>query len=151
MPFQQNRTENFEVLTLNAELIANSYLAALEEANLDKVLALFSENAMVISPLYGPRRATEFYPELFEDTSSSKLTLKGVMQGKTTSGETELISIWFHFDWTLADNQPAPFDVVDVLEVDPKSGLISTLHIVYDTFNIRGKFDDSRAAANKPS
>lgn len=129
---------------MNANTIANKYLEALEEANIEKVLSLFTPDALVSSPLYGERKAADFYPELFEDTSSSKLTLKGVMEGKSTRDCTDLISIWLYFDWTLANGEPAPFNVVDVLEVDKGSRLITKLNIVYDTFNIRSSFNLSK-------
>lgn len=129
---------------MNANTIANKYLEALEEANIEKVLSLFTPDALVSSPLYGESKAADFYPELFEDTSSSKLTLKGVMEGKSTCDCTYLISIWFYFDWTLANGEPAPFNVVDVLEVDKGSRLITKLNIVYDTSSIRSSFNLSK-------
>ena len=129
---------------MSPQEIAKCYLQALEEASTTKVLALFTESGCVNSPLYGEKSAAEFYPELFKDTSTSKLTLKGVMEGSSVSAETKLISIWFHFDWVLADGEPAPFDVVDVLEICSSTGLISKLHIVYDTYPIRGAFMASK-------
>lgn len=130
---------------MNAHLIATRYLEALEEADIEKTLSLFTPQASIISPLYGEKKASEFYPELFEDTSNSRLVLKGVMEGQSATNDTKLISIWFHFDWTLANGQPAPFDVVDVLELNKENGLIEKLHIVYDTFPIRSSFDQSKS------
>ncbi|EOT1824008.1 nuclear transport factor 2 family protein [Vibrio vulnificus] len=129
---------------MNANTIANKYLDALEKADIEKVLSLFTPDATVSSPLYGECKATDFYPELFGDTRSSKITLNGVMEGKSTRECTDLISIWFDFDWTLANGEPAPFNVVDVLEVDKDSRLITKLNIVYDTFNIRRSFNLSK-------
>ena len=133
---------------MKADTIANNYLEALEEANLEKVLSLFTPDAVVNSPLYGDRKASDFYPELFEDTSDSKLTLKGVMEGSSTQSGIDLISIWFYFDWTLANGEPAPFDVVDVLEVDQDSRLITKINIIYDTVNIRSAFNLSKEQAS---
>ena len=76
--------------------------------NVEHVLSLFTQDALVNSPLYGDRKASEFYPELFQDTANSRLTLKGVMDGNATDG-TKLVSIWFYFDWTLANGEPALF------------------------------------------
>lgn len=44
-----------------AELVS-AYLSSLERADAEAVLELFAPGAMVHSPLYGPRPATEFYP-----------------------------------------------------------------------------------------
>ena len=45
--------------------LADAYLAALEAADEARVLALFTGDAIVHSPLYGPVPAAEFYPALF--------------------------------------------------------------------------------------
>ena len=121
-----------------AELVS-AYLAALERGDAAGVLELFAPGAMVRSPLYGPQLATEFYPKLFADTSSSRLTLLGLMEGRTQHG-TALISFWFHFDWRLPSGVAAPFDVVDLAELD-EDGRIATLRIVYDTVDVRPAFE----------
>lgn len=98
------------------DLLVERYLAALEAADLDAVLALFAPDATVVSPLYGTQPARAFYPVLFADTAESRLTLKATMRGTRDGGE--LVSFWFDFDWTLASGEPAPFSVVDVAELD---------------------------------
>jgi hypothetical protein len=126
--------------------LADAYLAALEAADVARVLALFADNAVVHSPLYGPVPAAEFYPALFSDTSRASLTLRGVTSGTSTAGAS-LVGLWFHFAWRLGDGRDAPFDVVDMLELDP-DGLITSLHILYDTVEVRPAFE---AAAGDPS
>jgi ketosteroid isomerase-like protein len=123
------------------DLLVERYLAALEAADLDAVLALFAPDATVVSPLYGTVPARAFYPVLFADTAESRLTLKATMRG--TRDGRELVSFWFDFDWTLASGEPAPFSVVDVAELDD-TGRIERLTIVYDTAPIRGAFDRQR-------
>jgi hypothetical protein len=119
--------------------LARSYLDALEHTDLTAMLSLFADGAAVHSPLYGPVPASDFYPALFADTAQSHLTLRGVTQGSTPGG-APLVTIWFHFDWQLPSGRHAPFDAVDVLELDP-SGRITALHIVYDTAAIRLVFE----------
>ncbi|MFK0202422.1 nuclear transport factor 2 family protein [Streptomyces lavendulae] len=121
-----------------AELVS-AYLDALERADVEAVLRLFAPDAMVHSPLYGPKPATEFYPELFADTSRSHLTLLAVMEGRNQQG-TQLVSFWFHFDWRLPSGVAAPFDVVDLAELS-QDGRIAELRIVYDTVNVRPVFE----------
>ena len=119
--------------------LAEAYLGALGRADLTAMLSLFKNEAVVHSPLYGPVPAAEFFPALFSDTAESRLTLRGVMQGAAADG-TLLVSIWFHFDWQLPSGQRAPFDVVDVLELD-SDGRIAALRIIYDTAEIRPIFE----------
>jgi hypothetical protein len=128
---------------MTAAELAGAYLGALGHADLTAILSLFSEDAVVHSPLYGPVPAAEFFPALFRDTAESRLTLRGVMQGTAADG-APLVSIWFHFDWQLPSGQRAPFDVVDVLELDP-GGRIAALRIVYDTADIRPIFEQETA------
>lgn len=124
---------------MNATDLVSAYLAGLEAADTEGVLALFAPGATVYSPLYGPRPATEFYPELFADTSGSQLTLLGVMEGRSREGAA-LISFWFHFDWRLPSGAAAPFDVVDLAEL-ADDGRIAALRIVYDTVDVRPVFE----------
>jgi hypothetical protein len=78
--------------------LAEACLDALGRADLTMMLSLFSDGALVHSPLYGAVPASEFFPSLFGDTAESRLTLRGVTQGEDAGG-TPLVSIWSHFDW----------------------------------------------------
>jgi ketosteroid isomerase-like protein len=128
--------------------LAEAYLDALARADLAAMLALFSEDALVHSPLYGPTPARQFYPALFGDTSQSLLTLLGVTHGARADG-TPLVSIWFHFDWRLPSGRAAPFDVVDVLELSA-DGRVASLHIVYDTADVRPAFEQDTGKLSWP-
>ena len=121
------------------EDLVKTYLDALHRADLDAILGLFAPGAVVHSPLYGPTPAPDFYRALFIDTSSAELTSKGVAEGRTSKG-TPLVTFWFHFDWRLPSGVAAPFDVVDVAELD-SDGRITTLSIVYDTVDVRPVFE----------
>ncbi len=59
-----------------AEIVA-SYLAALERADLDGVLKLFTPDAVVHSPLHGQLPAAQFYPALFADTGAVPPDVEG--------------------------------------------------------------------------
>jgi SnoaL-like domain len=124
---------------MTAQELTDAYLGALGRADLTAMPGLFSETAVVHSPLYGPVPAREFFPLLFGDTAESRLTLRGVTDGTAADG-TPLVSIWFHFDWQLPGGRRVPFDVVDVLELD-NDGHIAALRIVYDTAGVRPVFE----------
>lgn len=119
--------------------LAERYLAALGSSDVPRMLALFTPDAVVHSPLYGDVPAREFYPQLFADTGAAELTLLGTMRGDSADGRP-LVSFLFHFDWTLPNGTPAPFDVVDVAELDD-AGLITGIRIIYDTVTVRPAFE----------
>lgn len=119
--------------------IVDIYLNALGGGDVEAMLALFAGDAVVHSPLYGSLPATEFYPALFADTASATLTLLGTMRGTSVEGRA-LLSFMFHFDWVLPNGSAAPFDVVDVAELDD-DGLISGIRIIYDTVDVRPAFE----------
>ncbi len=124
---------------MTPEQIAKTYLGALERSDLQTILDLYTKDGIVHSPLYGPRRAADFYTALFKDTGRAKIGLKGVTEGKQVDGRP-LITIWFQFKWTLPSGQPAHFECVDVLEVD-NTGHIAALHIIYDTVSARPAYE----------
>jgi hypothetical protein len=123
----------------SADGLVTTYLRALTTADAALAVSLFADDGVVHSPLYGPRPPRDFYRELFADTSQANLTLKSVMSGVDTTGQTT-VSFWFHFDWRLPSGAAAPFDVVDVATLGPH-GLIAELHIIYDTVDVRPSFE----------
>ena len=62
------------------EAAVETYLSAVREADVERVLSLFAPDAVVHSPLYGVMAPTEFYPTLFADTSEANLELRSVMR-----------------------------------------------------------------------
>ncbi|WP_249998573.1 nuclear transport factor 2 family protein [Actinoplanes sp. M2I2] len=122
----------------SAELV-DTYLRALETGDVGLAVGLFAPDNVVQSPLYGPLPAELFYPRLFADTGSAVLTLRSVMRGADRNGAA-VVSFWFHFDWRLPDGTPAPFEVVDVAELD-EDGRIVRLSLIYDTVDVRPAFE----------
>lgn len=131
---------------MNRDELVATYLRALASADADLAIALFSDDAVVHSPLYGPIAPKVFYPALFADTSASNLRLIGTMRGQDVDGAA-LLSFFFHFDWRLPSGRPAPFDVVDVARLT-SDGLINRLHIVYDTVSVRPAFEAETGRAS---
>ena len=129
---------------MTGRALASDYLSAIERGDLDAILALFRPGATVHSPLYGPLPAAEFYPRLLADTGRSELHLRGV----TSDGP--LVSIWFRFDWTLPSGSAADFECVDMLELD-EDGLITALHIFYDTATNRQAFERETGGSWQPA
>jgi len=124
---------------MTPDQLARTYLDALGQGDLDAMLSLFTADGQVHSPLYGPKPAASFFPELFGATSESNLTLQGVAEGRTETG-APLVTLWFRYDWLMAGGARTEFDVVDVLELAP-DGRIATLRIIYDTVLARPLLD----------
>lgn len=118
------------------EQIINSYLRHLEDGNYRALLELFSEKALVSSPLYGERLATDFYRALMEDTRASQLTLLAIF----TNEEKGIAAANFIYKWTLAGGALVSFDCVDIFEFDERRK-IKRLKIVYDTAATRPAFE----------
>ena len=119
--------------------LVQTYLSALEAADVELVVGLFADGGVVHSPLYGVQPAEDFYPALFADTSQATLALKCVLHGTDQAGRPT-VAFWFRFDWRLPSGAAAPFDVVDVATLD-EAGKITELHIVYDTVDVRPVFE----------
>ena len=107
--------------------ICESYISALETGNQSSILSLFSEKAVVESPIYGTMDAISFYRELGEDTSQSRLKIQGIFEEK----ESKRAALYFTYHWTMSSGNEVTFDVVDILEID-EEGKIKKLIIIYD-------------------
>ena len=110
------------------EKIARRYLHLLSDGDTEKIIALFSKNGIVNSPLYGKKRADEFYDLLGIATISSALAFKKIFRS-TNSIE---IALYFEYTWTVKSGKTVVFDVVDIIKFDHENK-IQELTIVYDT------------------
>ncbi|MEE4001838.1 nuclear transport factor 2 family protein [Tenacibaculum sp. FZY0031] len=113
---------------MNKNEIAKKYLEHLEKGNIEKVIDLFSNNGFVESPIYGIKKADEFYRTLNNDTSNSELFLKGIFE----QNESNTLALYFTYKWTLKNNEKVEFDVVDIIEFNSENK-ITKLKIIYDT------------------
>jgi len=112
--------------------IAKQYIAYLQDANTTKIIDLFSDKGIVDSPLYGLRKASDFYNVLANDTSNSELSIKGIFE----DNDLHQIALYFTYTWTLKNNETVRFDVVDIIEFNTDDK-ISKLTIIYDTIVAR--------------
>jgi len=117
---------------MNKKDIAKEYINHLEKGSINQVIKLFNQNGIVDSPLYGIKKAADFYKELNDDTTNSKLTLLGVFE----EDDSNKIALYFTYKWTLKNNETVEFDVVDIIEFDNQNK-INKLKIIYDTVNAR--------------
>lgn len=108
--------------------IAQLYIEYLTIGNIEKVVDLFAQNGKVYSPIYGEKRADEFYETLFSDTNNSELMVKGVFE----DSDTGHLALYFEYKWTVKSGKVVDFDVVDILEFDAHNKIVA-LKIIYDT------------------
>ena len=130
---------------MNKEL-CNHYLNALNEGSLDKVLALFTEDAVVHSPLYGEMPADAFYRDLFSDTRQSETQLLNVFDAADNG---KALALQFHYRWTLQSGEVVSFEVVDVFELADNRDRFTRLTIIYDTWRIRQPHAESQRSADQ--
>ena len=119
--------------------VINLYFSGLENASYEDIVKLFSENAIVHSPLSGQVEAVTFYKELFAVTSNSKITLKNIF---ISPDNPKVAAAHFLYDWTLQDGTPATFECVDIFEFSSDSDQVMKLTIIYDTFHTRKAFEE---------
>ena len=113
--------------------ICTQYIELLEKGEIEQLLSLFNKDGMVDSPIYGKRKAADFYHDLTNDTSNSQLKLLGIFE----ENESNQVALYFNYQWTLKNNEIVNFDVVDIIEFDAQNK-ISKLKIIYDTVVARG-------------
>ena len=137
---------------MTPENLIQEYLSALEKSDVNKIFQLFKEDAIVVSPLYGEIKASHFYPELFEDTLASKITLKDIYYSSSVKNR---IAAHFVYDWKMRNESYVAFECMDVFELDKHSEKIEKLTIIYDSRQTRDEFDNLKSSGKlvgkKPS
>jgi len=124
---------------MTKEEVAQQYLRHLEKGDVDKIISLFTNDAVVISPLYGEQTAKNFYTALQEDTSNSQLKYDGLFIEK----DTNRMSLLFEYRWELKNGKIVTFKVVDIIEVNTENK-IKKLTIIYDTIHSRKAIEGLR-------
>jgi len=114
---------------MNSQQLTETYLQKLAEGDLDGVLALFSPDAIVHSPLYGSLPASEFYPKLAGDTRASHLSFTDLFH---SSQDAQTVALRFTYRWDLANGQQKTFDCIDIFRLNDQHQ-ITELTIIYDT------------------
>ncbi len=104
------------------------YLQLLAKADYEALMELFSAEAVVYSPVYGEKLASDFYRELFEDTTASILRFQEGFVNEASNSS----SLYFTYTWKMANGETYTFDCVDIFQFD-ESQKITSLRIIYDS------------------
>ncbi len=111
--------------------IMTAYLDAFSAGNLDGILALFSEEALVHSPTTGAVKARDFYPGLLEKSKGTRFTLKKTFTGNNPNEA----AILFDYNKALPDGSTKTFDCIDIFEFN-NDNKIKEIRIIFDTKNL---------------
>ncbi|OJJ15719.1 hypothetical protein BKI52_37345 [marine bacterium AO1-C] len=112
--------------------VAKKYIDYLAQGNMEEVIALFTNDGQVHSPIYGVKPASQFYTDLSNDTLSSKLTINGIFE----ESQANRLALYFTYQWTLKSGKIVEFEVVDIITFN-ETNQITTLKIIYDTYITR--------------
>ncbi len=118
------------------------YVAALESADLERMLSLFTTEARVTSPLAGTHDAQAFYKGLFESTGTSRIRLLETVE------DTRSAAAHLEYDWTLANGKRTRFECMDLFHFDD-DGRIRALKIFYDPSEIRSDYNKVSGAESR--
>ncbi|WP_086823319.1 nuclear transport factor 2 family protein [Allokutzneria sp. NRRL B-24872] len=118
---------------LRARATVERYLELLAAADVDGVIALFTSDGTVVSPLYGTLPASRFYPKLVADTQRSEIEQQDLY---VSVRDPRRVAVEFRYGWTMSDGTRTSFDCVDTIELDDV-GRIVQLRIIYDTHPLR--------------
>ncbi|MEP7110405.1 MAG: nuclear transport factor 2 family protein [Ferruginibacter sp.] len=117
--------------------IIQQYLDGLESGNPEKILQLFSDDAIIHSPLYGDSLAKAFFKRLFSDTYQSEITLLNIFN---SLDKPDLYAAHFRYQWILKSGAITLFECIDVFQFN-EQGKIKEMTIIYDTHNSRTMFE----------
>jgi hypothetical protein len=123
---------------MTIQITIKNYLKGLEKGNYDNIIKLFTDKAVVYSPLYGKMSAKKFYKDLFSVTNKSKITLLNILKSVNNK---DIGAGHFRYDWVLKDKTPTSFECVDIFKFDNTHKRIKELTIIYDTSKARPKWE----------
>lgn len=118
------------------------YFERLSASDIAGIIALFEEDAHVVSPFLGKMRAADFFEKLGKASNASKLTVFDVLLGENGNSA----AAHFEYDWTLRSGGQVVFQGVDYFTFSA-GGLFSSMSIFYDTHPVRGDVGDKYALA----
>lgn len=124
----------------NAPAMVKRYFELLTASDIDGILALFEDDAIVNSPFLGTMRASEFFRKLESASTANRLTVFDVLLGEGGNSA----AAHFEYDWTLKSGDKIVFQGVDYFRFGP-SGRFASMSIFYDTHPVREDVGDKYA------
>ena len=128
----------------SAEQIAyvRRYFELMSASDIDGIIALFEDDAYVVSPFLGKMNASDFFKKLGNASQSSKLTVNDVLLGENGNSA----AAHFEYDWVLMSGEQIIFQGVDYFTFSA-NGRFASMSIFYDTHPVREDVGDKYASA----
>lgn len=121
---------------MEIEKTLTRYLHVLQKGSYEDIIELFTESAVINSPLYGKVKASRFYEELLKDTQKSEITSLNIFFNEPRNAG----AAHFLYKWILNNGKITSFECIDIVEF-ADNGKIRQLTIIYDTYWIREGFE----------
>jgi len=122
---------------MNPKDTMKAYVDALNQNSAEECEKLFTSDGVVISPIYGEKKANIFFKEMFGDSSNTKIDLINIFLSEDESAG----AAHFICHWTLKDGTPTTLNVADIFEFS-EDGKIKKLLIIYDAQEARDAVDN---------
>lgn len=122
--------------------LVRRYFDRMSASDIAGIIALFEDDAHVMSPFLGRMRASDFFEKLGSASSASKLTVFDVLLGENADSA----AAHFEYDWTLKSGEQFVFQGVDYFKFG-ESGRFASMSIFYDTHPVREEVGDKYASA----
>ncbi|MGV2974544.1 nuclear transport factor 2 family protein [Roseibium alexandrii] len=126
----------------DAEEICKRYIAAVEAGDLSAIDTLFTQDAIVRTPVSGHKPARAFYAYVFKAISDRKMKLLDVLVGISAPSR---VALHMAYTRTVIGSPPATIETIDIFELTDRFDQISAVNIVYDTAPVRTDFETPKA------
>lgn len=121
--------------------VVERYLDRLETSDVEGIVALFTEDAQVVSPFLGRMSPRPFFEKVRDASAQSRIEVLDILL--SAQGASRAMA-YFVYHWQLRDGTEVRFDCVDVFDFN-EQGRIQRMTIVYDTHPVRALVGDKYA------
>lgn len=109
------------------ETTIRRYLHAMAANDLPGVVACFTPDALIVSPVYGEVPMRPFYEKLFADTLRATVTIRDLYR---SAQRPDRWIAHFGYVWVRRDQADMNTELIDLFELDRSGDRITKLQIV---------------------
>jgi uncharacterized protein (TIGR02246 family) len=120
------------------EELCRRYLAAMENGDLEGLLATFTDDATATSPISGKQPVRDFYSYVMRVTSDRSMALRTIFTGISDPSRAAIHAAYTR---TVGGGKRAVIEVVDVFDLTRDCSRFAAVTIIYDTAPVRSDFD----------
>ncbi|OKL43305.1 hypothetical protein [Pseudovibrio exalbescens] len=123
---------------MKAQALCEEYTHRLERNDLDRLMELFTKEAVVQSPIFDEQRAKDFYTYVLTQITGRSIRIKSIMVSPSNPTRA---SIHARYNRQVTGSLPQTIDLVNVFRLNPTLDRIEEVTIIYDTAKVRQDFD----------